>query len=547
MTKTYGLYWLGALGLLLFASCTTGGSGSDLDPDSDGDAAVQCTEDIDCDPGSVCDQGLCVAQTADGDLPDGDTSDGDAKLPGLTVPTVVDFGSVPIGASAEREFAIGNVGKADLVITSFGFDRATSEEFALLEGPAADTVVPPEQSVTVKLSYTPVDIGEDSGLAVLYTNDPDNPIAQITLMSGYKGTPLLVAEPEAVEFPLTEMGQTAQAVTVTLKNEIDEGGNRVIRITDLYLESRTGQIFDLQGVPTGDILLSPALPVSFQVVFHPNTADAFTDTLVIEADSGVTDGALRIPVSGEGGAGRVELQPGSVAFGSIDVGQTSPQAVLVRNVGAFPLTVREIVVSGTAFALESVLPEADETEASWTVAPGDFLTASVTFTPDQPGDRTGQLVVRSSDPVSPTVTANLFGTGQQAGLILTPQNVLFTDTRLNAQSDRTVTVRKADGFTGELRIVSLTIQSVTLDDVPWTGEAPFVFTQPESLPLVLADNSEHTWTFRFTALMEGHFEAQAVLETEPALSSSPMLSLSGLGVSPHLNPGLGRRDAPGLR
>ncbi len=527
--------------LVMMSSCTTGGSGTGLEEDDDDDGGLVCSENTDCDPGLVCEDGHCVVQQADGDQSDGDQTDGDqtdgdGNLPKLIVPATVDFGSVPIGASAEKSFEIGNDGQGDLILTSLEFDRATSGEFVILEGPESQAVVRPGESLTVRLSYTPVDVEEDSGLLVLVSNDPTNPAIEIALITGYKGTPTLVANPESVSFPLTEIGQTAQSVTVTLTNEMDEDGNRAIEITDIYLESRSSVIFDLGNLPTGEILVTPAQPITFDVLFHPNNVDSFSDAIIIEADSGIEGENLRLPLSGEGGAGRVDIQPGSMNFGALDLDDSFANALLVRNVGSYDLTIREVTVSGSMFSLESVTPEADAESGEWILPPGNSLSANVVFNPTEAGDHNGQLVVRSTDPLQPTATATLSGSGQTPGLVLTPTNLSFTDTRLGESNEKSLSVKKESNFVGDVSIVSVTLQEITLDDQPYSGEPAFEFLQAGSLPLVLADETEHNWTFRFTAQSEGLFEAQAILETDPEILPAPTISLSGLGVSPHLTP-----------
>lgn len=85
----------------------------------------------------------------------------------------------------------------------------------------------------------------------------------------------------------------------------------------------------------------------------------------------------------------LSLHPGTLAFGSVAVGQTSsPQTVMVTNTGFASVQLSAIQVVGD-FALSS---------ASFTVIePNEIKDLQVTFTPTATGARSGGVYLNSGD------------------------------------------------------------------------------------------------------------------------------------------------------
>ncbi len=102
----------------------------------------------------------------------------------------------------------------------------------------------------------------------------------------------------------------------------------------------------------------------------------------------------------------VTLNPTSLNFGSVTVGQTSPpQAVTLQNTGSDDLSIASIVPSGD-FAQTNNCPI-----ASNTLAPSVSCTITVTFTPTKKGVRNGLITVTDNAPKSPQ-KVKLTGTGE---------------------------------------------------------------------------------------------------------------------------------------
>jgi parallel beta-helix repeat protein len=124
--------------------------------------------------------------------------------------------------------------------------------------------------------------------------------------------------------------------------------------------------------------------------------------------------------------------PTAVDFGLQRVGASS-RTVTLSNTGTATLQIGNISVSGTGFLRTLVTPGT----CGSSVAVGSSCTINVSFVPTTYGPKTGALTIASNDPVNPTITVPLSGTGYQ--IDLNSSSLTFTYTP-NTRT-RTVTVR----------------------------------------------------------------------------------------------------------
>jgi len=98
----------------------------------------------------------------------------------------------------------------------------------------------------------------------------------------------------------------------------------------------------------------------------------------------------------------ISVNPTSLAFGDVNVGQSASLSTTVSNAGTAACSV---TFSGLAQGSDFSTP------TSLSVAPNSSQIVSVTYTPGQVGGDTNTLVVSSNDPNTPTVNVSLSGNG----------------------------------------------------------------------------------------------------------------------------------------
>ncbi|MGE5893861.1 MAG: choice-of-anchor D domain-containing protein, partial [bacterium] len=102
----------------------------------------------------------------------------------------------------------------------------------------------------------------------------------------------------------------------------------------------------------------------------------------------------------------VNLNPASVDFGTVTIGSSVTVSSQIQNLGTADLNVTGITrCTGTSaeFTWSPALP--------LTVSAGGSQTLSLAYSPVEVGSDNGCLEITSNDPVTPTVTLSLSGTG----------------------------------------------------------------------------------------------------------------------------------------
>lgn len=173
---------------------------------------------------------------------------------------VVDFGTVPGGASKEEVFTVLNNGTADLKLSGFQligqpgfafFDPVRSEEWEL----GADTEdgvifaiphsVPPNGSMELAVRFSPRIASVQEAQLILLTNDPSASQVSLGLVAN-REMPAIRVTPDAIEF-----GETAIGGEVPLPVDISSRGTAPLEIVELSLDPAGSADFhlDFAGVP----------------------------------------------------------------------------------------------------------------------------------------------------------------------------------------------------------------------------------------------------------------------------------------------------------
>src|SRR5206468_1132393 len=103
----------------------------------------------------------------------------------------------------------------------------------------------------------------------------------------------------------------------------------------------------------------------------------------------------------------ISVNPTSLDFGTVTTGQSKDLTLAVSNTGTTALNVASVLVNGAAFTAP--------TASGFTVQAGSSQNLTVHFAPISTGPASGSITIASDDPIKPTVTVNLTGTGGSAG------------------------------------------------------------------------------------------------------------------------------------
>ena len=153
--------------------------------------------------------------------------------------------------------------------------------------------------------------------------------------------------------------------------------------------------------------------------------------------------------SAEPASAKISVVPSIIDFKSVVVGQKNSQALTITNNGVDSFSLDQLRVSGTGFALSSVMTPA-------VIAPGKNISLSVVFSPTSASATNGALIIHSSDLKAP-LSVPLSGSGEKAApqLQVSPASVSFGSQAVNSSAFQSVTLTN----TGN---ASLAISSVSL-------------------------------------------------------------------------------------
>jgi len=213
---------------------------------------------------------------------------------------------------------------------------------------------------------------------------------------------------------------------------IAQGGNGTSQITIAPENGFSGSV----------TLSTSTLPNGVTASFSPNPATT-TSTVTFAATASATTGSSTITITGVSGtlshtttikltvtavsAPAVTLTPSSLTFASLAVGSTSAgKNITLTNSGTATLNISSISVSGDFAFVTSTKP------CGSTLAAKANCKIEVTFTPTQPGTRTGAVTITDNAAGSPQ-SVPLTGTGT-TGATLTPATKTFPATKVGVTS-----------------------------------------------------------------------------------------------------------------
>jgi len=369
------------------------------------------------------------------------------------VPTTLDFGYVAVNGSLTLDAEVWNVGAGDLelgVLAQYG-----SAEFAMDVDPSGEVLAPGDWT-PITVTYWPVDLQADSGQIQIPSNDPDEAVVTLSLTGAHDPVADIEVDPLQIDFGVQDMGTTSQdQVTVT---NVGSGDLSV----DLPLLS--GSTDFVIGVNSFPVTLSPGASRTIHVTYGPS--DMVDDSAQIEIASDDPDEPL-VVVELLGSATPepdIYAVPTSLAFGAIQIGNSSALTVNVSNVGTADLELGTLTLNGSGDFAITVDPSLA------VLAPGGATLLEVTYAPTNNGNDNGYVEIPSNDPDEPVVQIDLSGSEDPVPDIdVDPLLVDFGVVDIGLSPSDQVAVSNVGG-------ASLTVSNLTL-----SGSADFSYVS-NSLP-----------------------------------------------------------------
>jgi len=285
----------------------------------------------------------------------------------VATPFVVNFGGVVQNQTEEIDLAVSNQGTDVCTLERVEITTNSADnEFTIVSAPAANTVLNPGDVVQVVLSYTPVNLGMDTGKLSLFGNDKDTDEIRVDLNGEGVETAACNLEitPGSLQFGMVKVAHT-KTMTVQLSN-VGLADCTVSGI-DLEIIPIFAQDFSVTSQPNLPLVLNrrgqPGAQAEIEVTFAPNRQLLQITNLTITADDpdfgslacedsttgNPIPGQACILVSGYAKESKIEIVPAELDFGVVTLGCNSPeQCLTVYNLGTDAVSIDAIYLEDPA-------------------------------------------------------------------------------------------------------------------------------------------------------------------------------------------------------
>ena len=354
-------------------------------------------------------------------------------------PPLVDFGRVVIGQTVTASVTLTNSGDRPVEVLRADLTEGSAQIFST----ALERInLNPGQSVVLEVRFSPKALELSEGrVTVLDTG------ARMTALSvrlrGQGVESDIEIEPAVLAFSGLYVGQS-QTKSFFIRNI----GTRPHEVGLLEMAATRASVageFALSPstLPTLPLTLAPGESHQVDVTYQPTDAQPDTEQVLIESTGlrrtgtvGLTGQAGLAPVA------RIDVQPMSLNFGQVEVGQVKPLQLRIDSVGNADLELTDVLSiepAGAPYSLQNA------PSAGHLIPPASGETVTVVFAPVAQGVvPSAVIIVRSSDPDSPEVQVTLGGEGINApvpSIFVDPNPLGFGSVPRGVRASRSVLVR----------------------------------------------------------------------------------------------------------
>ena len=378
----------------------------------------------------------------------------------------------------------------------------------------------PGEVAPLKVSYKATKLGAQKIVLVLISNDIDADDREYEVPVEVKaGSGALKVDPDPIDFGPVATGKCGDK-SVKLFNT----GTKPLTLTSVQLSATGSPDFTIKTPPDLSAAIEPNASASLVLTFCPKPGeDNDTSELLVETDDGkltVTD------VYGGEIIAKISVIPGSLDFGSMQVGATASKQFKIFSEGLADLEVTKIELS----PLSTLKTVTIDLPGPHTLKPSDSqiikvdLTASMALANN--GSAVAALVLHTNDPVHKLVNVPLFAKTESGKLqISPPDNVDFAIAAKGVSVERKVTLSNVGTSAIKVSKVELVEDSngeFTLDP---KGYGP-AMANPTEQELIVSKPQELLFTFK-PATTSGLATGKFIVHSDDPDKKAWTVTLSG--------------------
>jgi len=322
---------------------------------------------------------------------------GGERMPMLAVdPRRIEFEEVVVENPEEQPLTIRNIGFADLTVEPV--ELVNGEAFSV-EGGDEEMIIEPDHSVEITVIFDPPEPGFWDDTIIINSDGGNIEVTLIGTTEGFIG-PLVEVSADTIDFGRVRVDETgSNDLIVYSRGDVDAVVN---------IPAAGDGIFTWE--PVEQEHLEPDDSLNVAIDFTPLQFGAAEQLFTLNYQAG----EISVVLMGIGfGQGMIDLSTDMLDFGPVLVNSSSEKNLIVHSVGDEPAMIDVLPLDQGPFSIDPIEDRA--------LNPGDSLSIPVTFEPDEAGDFSTGLTVRSQ---AQELHVNLCGTGMFGPLVEAPEDTL---------------------------------------------------------------------------------------------------------------------------
>ncbi|HEY2458193.1 MAG TPA: choice-of-anchor D domain-containing protein [Candidatus Acidoferrum sp.] len=353
-------------------------------------------------------------------------------------PASVSFGSISAGSSASQNVTLTNNGNSAVTISQV----SVSAKDVKVSGITMPLTLNAGQKAAMTLTFTPASSETVTGSVSVSSSQGASTVVPL---SGSAVQPMLSVTPATVSF-----GSLSTGATNSQTIQVSNSGTGTLTISQVSVAG--------SGFGTGSlnlpIVLGAGQSSTFNLQFSPTSAGSVSGSASIISNAPNSPSAIALSGAGIASTQTLSFSTRSLSFGSVNDGGSSTQSVSLSNTGNSNVTISQISLTGSSFALSGA-------STPVTLAPSQSLTLGVLFSPTTAGNLIGAITVVSNATGSPA-TITLSGTG----VANVSHSVLLTWTASTSSVSGYNVYRSSTSGSGYVRVNGGLVASVNFTDSP---------------------------------------------------------------------------------
>jgi len=302
-------------------------------------------------------------------------------------PASVSFGNINAGSSNTQSVTLTNNGNSSLTISQV----SSTVRDVKTSGISTPMTLAAGKQASLTVTFAPSASENVTGNVTVTSSQGASAVIPV---SGSGVQPALSLTPSSINFGSLSVG-SSNSQTIRVRNS----GTGTLTISQVNV---SGAGFSSSGLSL-PISLSAGQSSTFNLQFAPSSAGSATGSASIVSNAPGSPASVALSGTATSASQTLSFSTTSLNFGNVNDGSSVSQSVTLTDTGNAGVTVSQISVSGTGFALSGA-------GTPVTLTPSQTLTFGVVFNPVSAGSASGHVTVASNAAGSP-VTITLSGTG----------------------------------------------------------------------------------------------------------------------------------------